>query len=199
MPFSINPNSYVALRWQEHWWWYNRDTERDLASDQSSVNDWHNLQAARRSEEWSATYRKKVAAETVFDRRALQFERACNRLSVVWLYRGLNASPKRNVARIIGSAGAGRGMHRLHRNGGWLRGTTRDKLLIKSMCVTARSVDHCVGGTLSRSVSLPDFTSTEQTSYRTEWQLPSFKRLATIQKQNDIKHPPHGHCVLCIK
>lgn len=101
------------------------------------MNDWHNLQAARRSEEWSATYRKKVAAETVFDRRALQFERACNRLSVVLLYRGLNASPKRNVARIIGSAGAGRGMHRLHRNGGWLRGTTRDKLLIKSMCVTA--------------------------------------------------------------
>ena len=39
-------------------------------------------------------------------------------------------------------------MHRLHRNG-WLRGTTRDKLLIKSMCVTARSVDHCVGGTFT--------------------------------------------------
>ena len=92
-----------------------------MASDQSSVDDWHDLQATRRSEEWSATYRKKVAAEAVFDRRALQFERACNRLSVVSLYRRLNASPKRNVARIIGSAGAGRGMHRLHGNGGWLR------------------------------------------------------------------------------
>ena len=146
----------------------NRDSTRDLASDQSIVSDWHDLQAARRSEEWSATYRKKVAIETVFDRHALQFERACNRLSVVWLYRGLNASRKRNVVRTIGSAGAGKGALRLHRIGGWLKGTTRSRLLKKSMRVTARNVGHCAGGTLSRSVSLPGFTSTEQTSCRME-------------------------------
>ena len=101
------------------------------------MNDWHDLEAAKRSEEWSATYRKKVAAETVFDRRASQFERADNRSSVVWLCRGLNASQERNVARIISSAGAGRGTHRLHRNGGWLKGATRNKPLTKSMRVTA--------------------------------------------------------------
>ena len=135
MPFSTNPNSCVALRRQEHWWWGNRDSTRDLASDQSIASGWHDLQAAKRSEEWSATHRKKVAAETVFDWRALQFERACNRSSVVWLCRGLTASQKRNVARIIGSAGARSGTHRLHRIGGWLKGSTRSRMLTKSRLV----------------------------------------------------------------
>ena len=197
MPFSTNPNSCVALRWQEHWWWGNRDSTRDLASDQSIASGWHDLQAAKRSEEWSATHRKKVAAETVFDWRALQFERACNRSSVVWFCRGLNASQKRNVARIIGSAGARRGTHRPHRIGGWLKDATRSRLLTKSINATAGSVGHCAGGTSSRNVSSPGSLSTKQTSCRTEWQLLSFERLATIQKQNVTEHNTPAHILVC--
>ena len=146
----------------------NRKSTRDLALDQSAVDGWHGVQATKRAEGSSATHRKKVAAEAVCNQRTLQFERARNRPSLVWLPRGLNASRRRNVARSIGSAGARRGTHRPHRIGGWLKDATRSRLLTKSINATAGSVGHCAGGTSSRNVSSPGSLSTKQTSCRTE-------------------------------
>ena len=88
-------------------------------------------------------------------------------------------------------------MHRLHRNGGLLRGTTRNKLLI-----IKKHVRYCKErGPLRwwNFVTLPRQLAGLHIDKANIVRNDNSYCRVSKDSQNDIKHTPQDHCVLCIK